>query len=40
MAYTGNPFKTLTTSNANKTVEAFLEEDQLVIDGLKNEHVT
>lgn len=36
--YTGNPFKTLVTSNENKTVEAFLVEDQVVIDGLKKEH--
>ena len=37
--YTGNPFKTLVTSNENKTVEAYLVEDQVVIDGLKSLHV-
>jgi len=37
--YTGNPFKTLVTSNANKTVEAYLVEDQVVIDSLKSSHM-
>ena len=36
--YTGNPFKTLVTSSANKTVETYLVEDQVVIDGLNKVH--
>ncbi|HLP53464.1 MAG TPA: 3D domain-containing protein [Fluviicola sp.] len=37
--YTGNPFKTLITSNLKKTVEAYLVEDVNLTNGLKKIHV-